>query len=310
MARTQSDVARAKDDVAAAPAAGGHRRGRQGRAQPRRPRSWPSRNSALAAAAVGALAAREQLATQPGADRGHRVEQHPERAARRRARCARPTWRCSAPSCRRRSTATSPSAACSSASASQAGHAADVGDPARPGLGRRQLQGRPAAQPAHRPAGRRSPPTCTARRSNTTARSPAWAPAPARRSRCCRRRTPPATGSRWCSACRCASRSTPKELAEHPLRVGLSMDAKVDVQQAPTARCWPTPRAPARRSADRGVRRRPAPRPTPRCSRIIAANLGRPVARASPPRRAPQTPRRRRPSRGAGAGPRPSAATH
>ena len=31
--------------------------------------------------------------------------------------------------------------------------------------------------------------------------------APARRSRCCRRRTPPATGSRWCSACRCASRS-------------------------------------------------------------------------------------------------------
>jgi membrane fusion protein (multidrug efflux system) len=26
-------------------------------------------------------------------------------------------------------------------------------------------------------------------------------------SRCCRRRTPPATGSRWCSACRCASRS-------------------------------------------------------------------------------------------------------
>jgi membrane fusion protein, multidrug efflux system len=35
------------------------------------------------------------------------------------------------------------------------------------------------------------------------------APAPARRSRCCRRRTRPATGSRWCSACRCASPSTP-----------------------------------------------------------------------------------------------------
>ena len=32
----------------------------------------------------------------------------------------------------------------------------------------------------------------------------ASAPAPARSSRCCRRRTPPATGSRWCSACRCA----------------------------------------------------------------------------------------------------------
>ena len=37
------------------------------------------------------------------------------------------------------------------------------------------------------------------------------------------RRTPPATGSRSCSACRCASRSIPQELAEHPLRVGLSM---------------------------------------------------------------------------------------
>ena len=29
-----------------------------------------------------------------------------------------------------------------------------------------------------------------------------------RSSRCCRRRTPPATGSRWCSAFRCASRSS------------------------------------------------------------------------------------------------------
>jgi membrane fusion protein (multidrug efflux system) len=32
-------------------------------------------------------------------------------------------------------------------------------------------------------------------------------PAAAARSRCCRRRMPPATGSRSCSACRCASRS-------------------------------------------------------------------------------------------------------
>ncbi len=49
--------------------------------------------------------------------------------------------------------------------------------------------------------------TCTARRSNTAARSKASARAPARRSRCCRRRTLLATGSRWCSACRCASSS-------------------------------------------------------------------------------------------------------
>jgi hypothetical protein len=63
-----------------------------------------------------------------------------------------------------------------------------------------------------------------------TAAWPAWAPAPARPSRCCRRRTPPATGSRWCSACRCASRWTTAELAEHPLRVGLSMLVTVDTR--------------------------------------------------------------------------------
>ena len=34
------------------------------------------------------------------------------------------------------------------------------------------------------------------------------APAPARNSRSCRRRTPPATSSRWCSGCRCGSIST------------------------------------------------------------------------------------------------------
>jgi len=55
----------------------------------------------------------------------------------------------------------------------------------------------------------RSPPTCMAPACATAATSPGWAWARARRSRCCRRKTPPATGSRWCSASRCASRSTP-----------------------------------------------------------------------------------------------------
>ena len=68
----------------------------------------------------------------------------------------------------------------------------------------------------------------TAARPNTTARSSASAPAPAARSRCCRRRTRPATGSRSCSACRCASRWIRKELDKHPLRVGLSTAVKVD----------------------------------------------------------------------------------
>src|SRR5215813_8501829 len=40
-----------------------------------------------------------------------------------------------------------------------------------------------------------------------TAMSRAWAAVPARPSPSSRPRTPPATGSRWCSGCRCASRS-------------------------------------------------------------------------------------------------------
>ena len=43
----------------------------------------------------------------------------------------------------------------------------------------------------------------------------------------------------------------PKELAEHPLRVGLSMDASVDVQQARTARRSPTRRAAGARADQR-----------------------------------------------------------
>ena len=65
-----------------------------------------------------------------------------------------------------------------------------------------QLAAMRVGQPVHAQS-----PTSTAARSSITARSPASAPAPARRSRCCRRRTRPATGSRSCSACRCASRS-------------------------------------------------------------------------------------------------------
>jgi membrane fusion protein (multidrug efflux system) len=45
--------------------------------------------------------------------------------------------------------------------------------------------------------------------SDIGAMSPASRPAPARNSRCCRRRTRPATSPRSSSACRCASRSSP-----------------------------------------------------------------------------------------------------
>ncbi len=47
----------------------------------------------------------------------------------------------------------------------------------------------------------------TYRGSCSTPRSRASAPAPGSAFRCCRRKTPPATGSRSCSACRCASSS-------------------------------------------------------------------------------------------------------
>ena len=60
---------------------------------------------------------------------------------------------------------------------------------------------------------------------------------------CCRRRTPPATGSRWCSACRCGWRWTPQQLAANPLRVGLSMDAEVDVSNQDGKTLADAPRA-------------------------------------------------------------------
>ena len=132
--------------------------------------------------------------------------------------------------CRRRSTATSPSAACRSASASQAGRAADVDRPARRASG---------STPTSRKS---SCATCaSASRSTLDGRrrtaskvdyhgtveglgagtGAAFALLPAQN----------ATGN-WIKVVqRVPVRIAldPKELAEHPLRVGLSMDAKVDV---------------------------------------------------------------------------------
>ncbi len=70
-------------------------------------------------------------------------------------------------------------------------------------VARRELQGRPAAPPAHRTAGARSSATCTAAIGGVPRPGDrAVRPAPAPPSRCCRRRMPRATGSRSCSACR------------------------------------------------------------------------------------------------------------
>ena len=81
-----------------------------------------------------------------------------------------------------------------------------------------------------------------------------------------------------------------KEVAEHPLRVGLSMDATVDVSRHRRTRPRRRRAAPGAR-ADQRLRPAATSRPTPRCSKIIAANLGRRVsadARAPTAARAPR----------------------
>ena len=289
----QSDVARAQDDLQRRAAAGrAPARSSQGRAQPRRdarspPRRarWPRRRPAWSRRA-SSWPANQSLTD------GTSVEQHPERAARRGRGCARPTWRCSAPTLpapvdgyvAKRTRAARP--------ARRGRRAADVGrrrstrSGSTPTSRKCQLRNMRIGQPvdAH---GRR----LRQARSSTTAASPASAPAPAPRSRCCRRRTPPATGSRWCSACRCASRSMPKQLAAHPLRVGLSMDAEVDVHADRTARCSPTRRAPAR-----WRRRRSTSQLDQRRRRRGASASSRPTSAVrAGARRARRSPRARRP---------------
>ena len=76
----------------------------------------------------------------------------------------------------------------------------------------------------------------------STAVSAAWALAPALPLRCCRRRTPPATGSRWCSGCRCASRSTRRSW--HRIRCGwVCRWRSMSTSATPAAKPWPMRRA-------------------------------------------------------------------
>ena len=88
-----------------------------------------------------------------------------------------------------------------------------------------------------------------------TARSRASAPAPARRSRCCRRRTPPATGSRSSSACRCASRSTRRSSPSIRCRSACRCRSTVDTHQRDGERL-PQHDAAGDRLRDRRLRRR------------------------------------------------------
>jgi len=73
----------------------------------------------------------------------------------------------------------------------------------------------------------------------------------------------------------------PTQLAAHPLRVGLSMEATVDLQQtsgAPVLSAQPAPRA----SSQTAVFDTPGAEADRRVHDIIAANLGRSVSRSSP----------------------------
>ena len=129
---------------------------RQGRREPPQRRWWPAARSARKNSSTPStqLAAAQQRAGRGagGAGRGARaasanqaltdgtaVDDHPD-VQRAAARVREAYWRCSAPRCRRRWTGRWPSARADRPARGRR-RAADDGDPAGPGLGRRQLQG-------------------------------------------------------------------------------------------------------------------------------------------------------------------------
>ena len=263
-------------------------------------RSSRPRKSALAGRRSRRVAAaREQLASNQSLTDGITVEQHPNvlRAAARGARGVPRAAR--APSCSRRSTATSRKRSVQLGQRVAGRRAADVGDRARARCGSTPTSRKASCATCASASRSSSTPTSTARRSSTTARSKAWAPAPARRSRCCRRRTRPATGSRSCSACRCAIALDPKEAgrASAARRPVDGRQGRRQQHRRPHARR----RARARRLAAQtsGLRRGQRRRPTPTCARSsppTSAGRSPPSPSAAPAAAA----RRRRPSAGAG----------
>ena len=121
--------------------------------------------------------------------------------------------------------------------ACQPGHATDGDRAARPGLGRRQFQGATARVDARRPAGdaacrhlRRQ--DCLSRQDRRLRRGHRIA-----RSRCCLRRTRPATGSRSCSAFRCVSVSTRRSLPHIRCRSACRCRPRSTRSNAPAIGC-------------------------------------------------------------------------
>ena len=148
----------------------------------------------------------EQLASHRALVDDTKVASHPKSPQRGRRRAARPTSTTGVPKSRPRFRGSSPSAAIQLGQRVSPGNAADGDRADGPGVGGGELQGSGPETHSCRPAGRLDG-RCQRQWSITAAWS-ASAPAPVRRSRCCRRRTRQATGSRSCSGCPCASRST------------------------------------------------------------------------------------------------------
>ena len=212
--------------------------------------------------------ARSQQAQSRNAVQGTDVGTNP-RCSPRSPPIAAPRSRAATCTSPRRSTASSRSARCRSASRSPPGTPLMAVVPLDRRVGRRQFPRDAAEGPAHRPAGDGHRRHLWRRHRLSRPRRRAGRGQSATPSRCCRRRTPAATGSRSSSACRCASRSIRASCARNPLRVGLSVTATVDT--ADTARRAPRPARAAR-----------LPRPSPptrrdpaveaRIRQIIAAN--------------------------------------
>ena len=85
------------------------------------------------------------------------------------------------------------------------------------------------------------------------------------------RKMPRATGSRWCSACRCASGSTTRISNEHPLRVGLSATVTVDTTHREGAVLAPDVAVP---SADTQVYTPDLDKANAEADAVIRRNLG------------------------------------
>ena len=229
--QAQSDLARAQDDVARrAPLVPPARSARKSSTTPRRSSPRPRARSR---GAVGDRSARsEQLAIEPVADRGHRRSSSTRTCSAPRRGCARRIWRSAA------SSMPAPVDGYVARRSVQLGQRVQAGAPLMSVVALEPASG---SMPTSRKASCADlrigqPVTLDGRRLRQEGRLPRHGRGPRRRhrrgaSRCCRRRTRPATGSRSCSACRCGSRSTRRRSPSTRCASACRWIARVDAQR-------------------------------------------------------------------------------